>query len=69
MSCFLGGQITVEVKIGSKTLAVISIVLVVSGCLFVLDTGSLINPVLDGLSLREPEVTPGAILMVDGYVD
>jgi predicted transglutaminase-like cysteine proteinase len=61
----------VEVKMGSKTLAVIAIVLVVVVVVvafFVLDTGSLLNPVLNGLSLREPE-TPGAILMVDGYVD
>ena len=54
---------------GSKTLAVIAIVLVVVVAFFVLDTGSLLNPILDGLSLRESEVTPDAILMVDGYVD
>jgi predicted transglutaminase-like cysteine proteinase len=65
----LDKQIIVEVKMGSKTLAVIAIVLVVVVAFFVLDTSSLLNPILDGLSLREPEVTPGAILIVDGYVD
>jgi predicted transglutaminase-like cysteine proteinase len=69
MFIWFGWAVIVEVKMGSKTLAVIAIVLVVVVAFFVLDTSSLFNPVLDGLSLREPETTKGAILMVDGYVD
>lgn len=61
--------VIVEDKMGSKTLAVIAIVLVIVIAFFVLDMSSLLNPVLDGLSLREPEVTPSAALMVKGYVD
>jgi hypothetical protein len=53
---------------GSKTLAVIAIVLVVVIAFFVLDTSSLLNPVLDRLSHREPEETQNTVLMVDGYV-
>jgi predicted transglutaminase-like cysteine proteinase len=53
---------------GSKTLAVIAIVLVVVVAFFILDTSSLLNPVLDRLSHREPEETQNAVLMVDGYV-
>src|SRR3972149_5335276 len=54
---------------GSKTLAVIAIVIVIVVAFFVLDTSSLLNPVLDALSLRETEVTHKAVLMVDGFAD
>jgi transglutaminase-like putative cysteine protease len=54
---------------GSKTLAFIAIVLVIVVAVFILDTSSLLNPVLDRLSLREAEVMDNAVLMVDGYVD
>ena len=52
----------------SKTLAIIAVVLVIVVAVFVLDTSSLLDPVLDRLSLREPEA-PEAVLWVDGYVD
>jgi transglutaminase-like putative cysteine protease len=54
---------------GSKTLAAFAIILVIVVAVFVLDTSSLLNPVLDRLSLREAEVMDNAVLMVDGYVD
>jgi transglutaminase-like putative cysteine protease len=54
---------------GSKALAAFAIILVIVVAVFVLDTSSLLDPVLDRLSLREPEDTPKAVLMVDGYVD
>jgi transglutaminase-like putative cysteine protease len=54
---------------GSKTLAAFAIILVIVVAVFVLDTSSLLDAVLDRLSLREPEVTDNAVLMVDGYVD
>jgi predicted transglutaminase-like cysteine proteinase len=69
MFIWFGWAVIVEVKMGAKTLAVIVIVLVVVVAFFVLDTSSLLAPVLDGLSLREPEETQNAVLMVDGYVD
>ena len=58
-----------EVKMGSKTLAVIAVVLVVVIVFFVLDTTSLLDPILERLPLREPEATFNAVLRVDGYVD
>jgi transglutaminase-like putative cysteine protease len=54
---------------GSKALAAFAIILVIVVAVFVLDISSLLDPVLDRLSLREPEVTDNAVLMVDGYVD
>jgi hypothetical protein len=54
---------------GSKTLAVIAIVLVVVVAVFILDTCSLLDPVLDRLSFREPEGTSKAVLWVNGYWD
>jgi predicted transglutaminase-like cysteine proteinase len=69
MFIWFGWAVIVEDKMGSKTLAVIAIVLVIVVAFFVLDMSSLLNPVLEGLSLREPEETPSAVLMVDGYVD
>ncbi len=54
---------------GSKALAAFAIILVIVVAVFVLDTSSLLDPVLDRLSLREPEDTPKAVLMMDGYVD
>jgi len=54
---------------GSKTLAAFAIILVIVVAVFVLDTSSLLDSVLDRLSLREPEVMDNAVLMVDGYVD
>jgi len=54
---------------GSKTLAVIAVVLVIVVAVFVLDTTSLLDPILERLSLRKPEATYNAILRVDGYVD
>jgi predicted transglutaminase-like cysteine proteinase len=68
MFIWFGWAVIVEVKMGSKALAVIAIVLVIVVAVFVLDTSSLLDPVLDGLSLREP-VTQNAVLMADGYVD
>jgi transglutaminase-like putative cysteine protease len=53
---------------GSKTLAVIAIVLVIVVAFFVLDTNSLLNPVLDKLSHHGSEEPQNAVLMVDGYV-
>ena len=66
MFIWFGWTGLVEVKMGSKTLAVIAIVLVIVVAVFVLDTSSLLDPVLDGLSLRESEVTKKAVLIVDG---
>jgi transglutaminase-like putative cysteine protease len=54
---------------GSKALAAFAIILVIVVAVFILDTSSLLDPFLDRLSLREPEVTDNAVLMVDGYVD
>ena len=53
----------------SKTLAIVAVVLVIVVAVFVLDTSSILDPVLDRLSLHEPEATPKAVLWVDGYVD
>ena len=69
MFIWFGWAVIGEVKMGSKTLAVIAIVIVVVVAFFVLDTSSLLNPVLDALSLRETEVTHKAVLMVDGFAD
>jgi hypothetical protein len=57
-----------EVKMGSKTFAAVAVVLVVVVAVFVLDT-SLLDPILERLSLRQPEATYKAVLGVDGYVD
>jgi len=69
MFIWFGWTGVVEVKMGSKTLAVIVVVLVIVVAFFVLDTSSLLDPVLDRLSPRKPEVTYKAVLRVDGYVD
>ena len=65
--CF-GWKGYVEVKMGSKTLAAVAIVILVVVAFFVLDTTSLLNPILERLSLRQPEDTHKAALIVDGYV-
>jgi predicted transglutaminase-like cysteine proteinase len=53
---------------GSKTLAAIAVVLVIVIAVFVLDTTSLLDPILERLQLREPQaVTYNAVLRVDGY--
>jgi predicted transglutaminase-like cysteine proteinase len=54
---------------GSKTLAFIAVVLVIVIAVFVLDTTSLLDPILERFSPREPEVTYNAVLWVDGYLD
>jgi predicted transglutaminase-like cysteine proteinase len=69
MFIWFGWTGIVEVKMGSKTLAVVAIVLVIVVAVFVLDTSSLLDPILERLSLREPEVTYKAVLWVDGYLD
>src|SRR3972149_4433653 len=69
MFIWFGWAVIGEVKMGSKTLAVIAIVIVIVVAFFVLDTSSLLNPVLDALSLRETDVTHKAVLMVDGFAD
>jgi len=56
-------------KVGSKTLAIITVVLVVVIAVFILDTTSLLDLILERLSLREPEKTYKAVLIVDGRVD
>jgi transglutaminase-like putative cysteine protease len=54
---------------GAKTLAVIAIVIVIVVAFFILDTSSLLNPILDALSLRKTEATSKAVLKVDGFAD
>jgi hypothetical protein len=59
----------IEVKMGSKTLAVIAIVIViVVGVLFV-DMRLLLGPLADRIPFPESEMTGKAVLRVDGYVD
>ena len=58
-----------EVNMGSKYLIVLAIVLVVLVAVFVSNTTSLLDPILERLSLREPEDTYNAVLRVDGYLD
>jgi len=53
----------------SKALAAIAIVLLVVVVVFFVDTRLLLDPILDRLSLHEPEATSKAVLRVDGYVD
>ena len=70
MFIWFGWASLVEIKMGSKTLAFIAVVLVIVIAVFVLDTTSLLDPILERLSLREPqEVTYNAVLRVDGYAD
>lgn len=69
MFIWFGWTGIVEVEMGFKTLAVVAVVLVILLAVFVLDTSSLLDPVLERLSLREPEVTYKAVLWVDGYLD
>lgn len=69
MFIWFGWTGIVEVEMGSKTLAFIAVVLVIVVVVFVLDTSSLLDPVLESLSPRELEVTYNAVLRVDGYVD
>ncbi|MBN1358019.1 transglutaminase domain-containing protein [Candidatus Bathyarchaeota archaeon] len=54
---------------GSKSLIVLAIVLVIAVAVFVSNTTSLLDPILERLSLREPEDTHIAVLRVDGYLD
>jgi predicted transglutaminase-like cysteine proteinase len=54
---------------GSKTLAAVAVVLLLVVAVFVLDSSSLLDPILDRLSLHEPEVTPKAVLWADGYME
>ncbi len=53
----------------SKTIAAIAIVLLIVVVVFFVDTRLFLGPILDRLSLHEPEATPKAVLRVDGYVD
>jgi predicted transglutaminase-like cysteine proteinase len=66
--CF-GWTGLVEVKMGSKTLVVVAVVLVIVVAFFILDTTSLLDPILERLPRRENEATYNAVLWVDGYVD
>ena len=54
---------------GAKTLAAVAIVILVVVAFFVLDTTSILNPILERLSLLQPENTYNAALRVDCYVD
>jgi predicted transglutaminase-like cysteine proteinase len=54
---------------GSKTLAVVVVVLLVVAAVFILDTSSLLDPILDRLPYREPKVTSKPVLWVNGYVE
>ena len=54
---------------GSKTLALVVVALLVVAAFFILDTSSLLAPVLDRLPIHEPEATPQAVLWVNGYID
>jgi hypothetical protein len=69
MFIWFGWASLVEIKMGSKTLAFIAVVLVIVIAVFVLDTTSLLDPILERFSPREPEVTYNVVLWVDGYVD
>ena len=70
MFIWFGWAGLIEVKMGSKTLAAIAVVLVIVVAVFVLDSTSLLDPILERLSLREPQVvTYNAVLRVDGHVD
>jgi transglutaminase-like putative cysteine protease len=54
---------------GSKTLALVAVAILVVAAFFILDTSSLLQPFLDKLSIHEPEATPQAVLWVNGYLD
>ena len=55
---------------GSKTLAAIALILLVVTTIFVLDSTSLLNPILERLSLRKPETTMyTTALTVNGHAD
>ena len=54
---------------GSKSLIVLTIVLVIVVAVFISNTTSLLDPILERLSLREPKDTHIAVLRVDGYLD
>ena len=66
--CF-GWTVLVEVKMGSKTLAVVAVVLVIVVAFFILDTTSLLDPILERLPRRQNETTYNAVLWVDGHAD
>jgi predicted transglutaminase-like cysteine proteinase len=54
---------------GSKTLTVIAIVLLIVVVLFFVDTRLFLEPILSRFSFHEPEATSQAVLRVDGYMD
>ena len=58
-----------EVKMASKTLAVIAIVILIVVVVLFVDTRLLLGPLADRISFHESEVTSKAVLRVDGYVD
>lgn len=60
---------TSEVKMASKTIAAIAIVLLMVVVVFFVNTRLLLSPILDRLSLHGPEATPKAVLRADGYLD
>jgi len=59
----------IEVKMGSKLLAVVAIVVVIVAVVFFVDTRLLLGPLADRFPFPGPEVTSKAVLRVDGYVD
>jgi len=60
---------TSEVKMASKTLAAIAVVLLVLVVVFFVDSRLILDPIADVLQVHEPEVVSKAVLWVDGYVD
>jgi predicted transglutaminase-like cysteine proteinase len=54
---------------GSKTLAVVVVVLLVVAAVFILDMSSLLDPLLDRLPYHEPKASSKSVLWVDGYVE
>ena len=54
---------------GSKALAVITIVLMIVVVVLFVDTRLLLEPLAGRLPFREPEATNNAVLRVDGYID
>ena len=59
----------IEVKMGSKLLAVVAIVIVIVAGMFFVDTRLLLGPLADKIPFPKSEVTNRAVLRVDGYVD
>jgi uncharacterized repeat protein (TIGR01451 family) len=59
----------IEVKMASKTLAVIGIVVLIAVVVLFVDTRLLLGPLADRIPFPKSEVTNRAVLRVDGYVD